>query len=115
MSETVTFLIHAVLIGVAATAALDFWSAALSLLAVAPPDYGLVGRWIAYLARGRFRHYPISATPPFSVEGVIGWVSHYLIGIAYAAVLLGVWGFEWARNPTLGPAVIVGMSTVAAP
>jgi len=115
MSEVVTFLIQAVLIGVGATAVLDLWSAGLSLLGVASPDYGLVGRWIAYLVRGRFRHDPISATPPFPGEGVIGWMSHYLIGIAYAAVLLSVWGMEWARNPTIGPALIVGLATVAAP
>lgn len=115
MSEAVPFLIHAVLIGVGATVVLDLWSAGLSLLGVAPPDYGLVGRWIAHMARGRFRHDRISASPPLPGEGVIGWTSHYLIGIAYAIVLLAIWGLEWARNPTLGPALIVGIATVAAP
>jgi len=115
MSEAVTFLIPAIVIGVGATAVLDLWSAGLNLLGVAPPDYGLVGRWIAYIPHGRFRHEPIGASPPIPGEGVIGWVSHYVIGVAYAAVLLAIWGIEWARNPSVGPALIVGMATVAAP
>ena len=48
-------------------------------------------------------------------ERAIGWTAHYLIGITFAAVLLLIWGIEWARNPTLGPALVVGMTSVAAP
>ena len=37
---------------------------------------------------------------PYSGERLIGWTAHYLIGIAFAAVLLAIWGLEWARQPT---------------
>jgi hypothetical protein len=40
---------------------------------------------------------------------------HYLIGIAFAAALLAIWGLDWARRPTLAPALIVGIVTVLAP
>jgi hypothetical protein len=78
-------------------------------------NFGLVGRWLAYLPRGRFRHDPIAASPPVQGEGLIGWVAHYLIGIAFAAVLLALWGLGWARDPAIGPALIVGIGSVAAP
>ncbi len=48
-------------------------------------------------------------------ERLVGWIAHYLIGIAFAGVLLGVWGIEWIRQPRLVPALLVGIVTVAAP
>ncbi|TIU20800.1 MAG: DUF2938 domain-containing protein, partial [Mesorhizobium sp.] len=32
-----------------------------------------------------------------------------------AALLMGVWGIDWARYPTLLPALLVGMFSVVAP
>lgn len=102
--------------GIGATAVMDIWGYARKpLLGVAPPDYGLVGRWIAHMRNGRFRHESIAASPAVTGERLIGWTAHYLIGIAYAAVLTGIWGMAWYRQPTLGPALIVGIATVAAP
>ena len=110
------YLVSALLIGVGATAVMDIWGVARkSLLGVPAPDYGLVGRWLAYLPRGRFRHDRIAATPPIQGERLIGWTAHYLIGIAFAALLLAIWGLDWVRHPTIGPALIVGIGTVAAP
>ncbi|HUL93449.1 MAG TPA: DUF2938 domain-containing protein [Burkholderiales bacterium] len=106
----------ALLIGAGATAVMDIWMLARKrLLGIPQPDYGMVGRWLAYLARGRFRHDPISASPPVRGERLTGWTAHYLIGVAFAAILLAVWGADWARQPTLGPALIVGIGGVAAP
>jgi hypothetical protein len=48
-------------------------------------------------------------------EATIGWTAHYLTGIAFAAFLLAAWGLAWVRQPTLGPALLVGIATVAAP
>ena len=110
------YLVCTVLTGTGATAVMDIWSIARTrLLGVPPFDYGLVGRWLAYLARGRFRHDRIAASPPVPGERVIGWSAHYLIGIAFAALLLAIWGLDWARQPTIGPALIVGIGSVAAP
>jgi len=106
----------ALLIGAGATAVMDIWMLARKrLLGIPQPDYGMVGRWLAYLARGRFRHDPISASSPVHGERLTGWTAHYLIGVAFAAILLAVWGADWARQPTLGPALIVGIGGVAAP
>jgi len=48
-------------------------------------------------------------------ELAIGWCAHYAIGIAFAFLLLAIWGWEWVRHPTFVPAMIVGIGTVAAP
>lgn len=116
MPEAVNYLVCAVLIGSGATAVMDIWGVARKrLLGIAPLDYGLVGRWLVYLARGRFRHDPIAASPPVHGERLIGWTAHYLIGITFAGMLLAIWGLDWVRYPTIGPALIVGIGSVAAP
>lgn len=110
------YLLCALLTGVGATAVMDLWSMARKrLFGIPPPDYGLVGRWLAHMPRGRFRHDAITASPAVRGERAIGWTAHYLIGIAFAALLLGIWGLAWVHRPTIGPALIVGIGTVAAP
>ena len=110
------YLSCAVLTGAGATAVMDAWTGVRRrLLRIPFPDYGLVGRWLAYLAHGRFRHDPIAASPALRGERLVGWLAHYAIGIAFASVLLAVWGLDWARHPTIGPALIVGVGSVAAP
>lgn len=116
MPDAMKLLASAVLIGTGATALIDLWGVARKrLLGVPSLDYALVARWLAWLPRGRFFHMPIAATPPVRGERLLGWVAHYAIGIAFAAVLLAVWGHGWLLAPTLGPAMLVGIGSVAAP
>jgi len=113
---TTSLLVYAALIGIGATAVMDLVALARKWLAgTPPPDYGLVGRWFAYMPRGQFRHDAIGTSPPLPGERAIGWIAHYLVGIAYASIVLAIWGVEWAQRPTLLPALIVGIGTVAAP
>ena len=112
MNELVVTLV----IGAGATVVMDAWGIArTSLLGIAAPNYGMVGRWIAHMPRGRFIHDSIAAAPPVSGERVIGWAAHYLIGVVFAAVLIWFWGIAWLQYPTLVPPLIVGIATVAAP
>ena len=109
-------LLLTVAIGTGATMVMDAWMLFRSrVLRIPAQSYALVGRWLAGLARGRFRHERIAASPAVRGELAIGWIAHYLIGIAFAGVLLAVWGLDWARGPTLMPALIVGLGSVAAP
>src|ERR1043165_7618202 len=110
------YSVCAVLVGAGATAVMDAWILLRKrLLGIPSQSYGLVGRWLAGLPRGRFRHERIAASPAVRGELLIGWIAHYLIGIAFAGLLLAVWGLDWARQPTLAPALIVGIATVLAP
>jgi hypothetical protein len=95
---------------------MDLWAIARRrLLRIPPPNYGLVGRWLGHMPRGHFRHDSIGVAPPVRGERLIGWTAHYLIGIVFAAIPPGIWGPAWFHHPTLGPALVVGIGTVAAP
>src|SRR5678816_1672417 len=108
--------IYALLLGAGATAVMDAWMLFRTrVLGLPAQSYRLVGRWLAGLARGKFRHVSITASPAVRGELLIGWSAHYLIGVAFAAVLLAIWGLDWARRPTLAPALVVGIATVLAP
>lgn len=109
-------LLRAVLIGVGATIVMDLWALLLKRLFGAPSlDYAMVGRWIGHLPRGRLTHPGIARSAPVAGERAIGWIAHYAIGIGFALLLLAIWGPAWAARPTLPPALIVGIATVAAP
>lgn len=100
-------------IGIGATALLDLWALVLNRVFGIPlANWAMVGRWFAYLPRGRFMHDTIADTPPVANELAIGWIMHYLIGALFAAIVIMIWGLDWARNPTLLPALIVGVVTV---
>lgn len=116
MNAALSFGIAALLIGVGATLFMDIWAALQKrLLGVPPLNYALVGRWIGRLWRGRFAHENIAAAPAIRGEAALGWFAHYAVGVAFAGVLLALWGVEWAHKPTPGPAILVGVATVAAP
>ena len=109
-------LISIIGIGIGATALTDLWGLARRpLLGVPPPDYGLVGRWFAHMMHGRFRHEAIARASAMRGEGLLGWSAHYLIGIVYATLLVLWQGPVWLRQPTLAPALVIGIATAAAP
>ena len=93
MHEALEYLLRALPIGVGATAFVDVVAAVRKrLFGVPASDYALVGRWFAYLTRGRFRHDPIEASPRVRGEHLVGWTAHYAIGVAFAPLLLAIWG-----------------------
>ncbi len=110
-----TVLTHAVLIGIGATAFMDLWLFALARLGVPLSSFALIGRWVGHMPRGRFVHAGITKSAPIPAELALGWVTHYVIGVAYAGVLIGLVGMEWTGQPTLFPALAFGVATVAAP
>ncbi len=116
MNDTLETGLRILLIGIGATAVQDIWSEALKrLLGVMPLNWAMVGRWIGHFPRGRFAHASIAGAAPIPGERTLGWLVHYAIGIAFAALLLGLAGLDWARQPSPLPAVLVGLVTVLAP
>ena len=109
-------LVWTLVVGLGATACVDLWALARRRLFGTPqPNYGFVGRWFAHLVRGRFRHDSIAAASPVPHEALIGWMAHYVLGVAFAGLLVASYGVGWLQRPTLGPALAVGIATVAAP
>ena len=103
------------LIGIGATAVMDGWLALLRRFGVRTSSFALVGRWVGHLARGRFAHADITRARPVAGERVWGWLVHYATGITFAALLVALAGASWTAEPSLLPALAVGVGTVLAP
>ncbi|MBS0387759.1 MAG: DUF2938 domain-containing protein [Proteobacteria bacterium] len=108
-------LIPVVIIGVGATALLDLWIACLKRIGVPTGSFALIGRWVAHFARGRFIHASIAKAEPAANELIIGWCTHYAVGIIFVSVLVALQGSGWVRQPTFVPAFVTGVATVALP
>lgn len=103
-------------IGIGATVVTDLWALVRKILFdIPPPNFGMVGRWIGHMAHGKFRHSSIAKSSPIFGEQIIGWTAHYLIGVAFAVILVGIFGQSWIHEPAIGPALAFGIGTVAAP
>jgi hypothetical protein len=113
--ELARSLLGAVAVGVSATAIMDLWAITQKRLFGVPSlDYRLVGRWIGHFPQGRFRHDGISKATPIAGEAVVGWAAHYMIGIVFAGLLIGLWP-GWLQDPTLLPALTIGVGSIVAP
>jgi len=115
MNSTIELVTRSLLIGAGATVTMDLWAAVLRRFGVPSLNFALLGRWLGHIPEGRWFHAGIAKTEPVRGERILGWLAHYSIGITFAALLLGVFGLSWARSPTLWPALLIGVVTVAAP
>ncbi len=110
------FVVHAVVAGVFATIVLDIWQRVLHRVGGIPPtNWGIVGRWFAHMPRGRFVHEAIADAEPVANEAVIGWVMHYLIGVIYGLVYLGIVVILPGGMPTLLNGFVFGLASVVIP
>jgi hypothetical protein len=78
-------------------------------------SFAFIGRWVGHLFRGKFVHDAIGRSAVIPAELALGWLSHYAIGIAFAALLVGWQNMTWAQQPTPGPALSIGLCTVLVP
>lgn len=106
---------HVALVGIGATALMDLWLLLLLRLGVPTTSFALLGRWVGHFSRGRFAHAAMSKADPIPFELGLGWLTHYVIGIAYAALLVALLGTAWLERPTALPALAFGALSVAAP
>jgi len=103
------------MVGIGATFAMDIWAFILNLFHIKSLNYRWVGRWIGNIANGQFYHKNIINASPVKNELLIGWSSHYLIGISFSFLLLLVYGKNWFDKPILLPAILIGIATIIAP
>lgn len=115
MNETIEFALRTVLIGVGATLAMDLWALLLRQFGIPSLNFAYLGRWIGHLPRKRWIHSSIAKATPIRGELLMGWVAHYAIGMTFAALLLSTCGLEWARSPSMFPALLIGIVTAVAP
>ena len=107
------------IVGILATVTMDVGASIALRLGIAGrglrrtgPD--LIGRWIGYLLRGKFRHTDILQAPPLPGELVLGLAAHYLIGIILTLMYLGLVVVAHAR-PTVVSAILYGTATTVLP
>jgi hypothetical protein len=116
MENEIRLVFSGLIVGIGATALLDFWTIfQKKVFSAPPPNWCAVGRWIGYLPRGQFSHQSIAKTPSIKGECLIGWATHYVIGIAFGAILFLLMGADWARQPSLYPELTFGLLTVLFP
>ena len=104
-----------VLIGCGATLIMDVWLLLLKQLGVQTLNFAFIGRWIGHLFRGRFAHVSIAKAEQIRGELLLGWLTHYAVGVAFAAMLVGICGLAWTTAPSWRPAVLFGVGTVVIP
>lgn len=102
-------------IGTGATMIMDAWLMLLKSRGIATLNFAFIGRWAGHLLRGKLQHIAIAKSAPIGGELALGWTLHYATGIAFAAVLISGVGWQWIEQPTLLPAVLFGMLSVAVP
>ena len=116
MTEGIEIAIGAALVGIGGTVILDLWASLLQrFFGVSAANWAMVGRWVGHMPAGRFVHENIGRAAPVSGELAIGWIVHYAIGILYGLLLVGLWGVEWLRQPTLLPPMILALGLLVAP
>ena len=114
MSGELELAVRATSIGIGATVVIDLWAQLSKRFWGIPlPNWGMVGRWFGHLLGGRFVHEDIAKASLVRGEVAIGWTAHYAIGIVYATLLIAIKGPDWARHPTLLPALILWASNVS--
>ncbi|TFZ53054.1 DUF2938 domain-containing protein [Serratia proteamaculans] len=105
-----------VITGIGATLVMDSWSLCQRLILKIPPlNYALVGRWILWLTRGKFRHHTILSASQIRGETLTGWIFHYLTGIFFAVIPLLLNGEVWLHEPSIFTGVLAGLLTLIAP
>ncbi|QRY77389.1 DUF2938 domain-containing protein [Pseudomonas sp. PDNC002] len=115
MSHSIVTLLHIAAIGLGATLLMDAWSILRKrLLGIPSLDYALVGRWVGHMPLGQFHHVAIGKAAPITGERALGWIVHYLTGVAFALAFVMFDG-QWLCQPTPLPALLFGLVTVLLP
>ena len=116
MANLTLSFISAIIIGLGATLTFDLWTLFLKhAFKITPSGMCLVGRWLLYMPEGTFKHASIVSAPQKSEECTVGWIAHYMTGIAFAIAFVAFMGSNWLQHPTLIPAIVFGVVTVSAP
>lgn len=110
-------LVSIVVAGVLSCAAMDIWQQILQRVWGLPAsNWAVVGRWFVHTLRSRSMYQPqIDTFSPEPKELPLGWLVHYLVGVAYALVF---WIFLVpvpVFTATAGSGLVFGALSVAVP
>ncbi|CAA0103277.1 Uncharacterised protein [BD1-7 clade bacterium] len=116
MTNNTLYIASTIILGLGATLIMDLWALFLRRAFNIPSlNYGFVGRWILHMPSGTFKHTSIFASLPKSGERAAGWIAHYLTGVIFAFTLVILAPDTWLNQPTIMPALLLGLATVGFP
>jgi hypothetical protein len=109
------FLLSGIAVGILATLTMDIGAVVGFRLGVAgrgpsPLGPSLIGRWVGYMAKGRFTHADILSSPPIPGEIALGVATHYLVGIILTFLYLALLSAAGAA-PSVPAALAYGIVT----
>ena len=109
-------IILALTVGLGATLVMDLWLLLREkTLKIPSLNYCFLGRWLLHMPDGIFKHDNIANARPKTGECAVGRVAHYAIGAVLGLALVLIASPNWLQQPTILPALIWGVLTVAAP
>ena len=113
--EPVSILAWGTVLGLGASLVMDGVGILRQGLAGMNGFYGLVGRWIGWLAKGRVRHDNIRRTDPVTGEVAIGWAAHIAMGVVFGVIYVALLGGGVIRAPQLLQGLGFGLVSVLVP
>ncbi|MBC7847768.1 MAG: DUF2938 family protein [Flavobacterium sp.] len=108
-------IVKIILVGIGATVAIDCFTFIVSLVGNTSRGILFLGRWLAYMPKGKFLHHSIVETPSITNELLIGQIAHYSIGITFAFLLVAIYGSKWLTKPKLFPALVIALISLILP
>ncbi|MFX6555921.1 DUF2938 family protein, partial [Acinetobacter baumannii] len=65
--------------------------------------------------QGKLIHQSIAQSPQIQGEYLLGWITHYSVGIIFALSFLLIIGSDWLIHPQFYSALLFGVVTVVIP
>ncbi|SFU52553.1 Protein of unknown function [Nitrosospira multiformis] len=93
-------IIKSARVGIGGTIVLDLYAFLLQrLFGVPATNWQMVGRWLGHMPSGSFVQTNLGQVKPVPGEHALGWIFHYVIGIAYGLLLVAIWGADGCLSP----------------
>lgn len=104
------------IIGIGGTLVLDIYAWAMAKFFNLPAtNWLLVGRWIGHMKSGVFVQPTLASAPKIRGELIIGWLTHYVIGITYGLILMLCVNAQWLQAPSVLATLVVAWVGILAP
>ncbi|AZC03413.1 DUF2938 family protein [Acinetobacter nosocomialis] len=113
--NTSTLFFQALCLGVGATVIMDIWLLILKIFKIPTLNFSFLGRWVGWIFQGKLIHQSIAQSPQIQGEYLLGWITHYSVGIIFALSFLVIVGSDWLIHPQFYSALIFGVVTVLIP
>lgn len=94
--------IKVILIGIGGTFATDCWSLVLKFFGINSRGLLIIGSWLSSKI--------LDLEASLNQSWIIGWTSHYLLGIVLAFLFILIYKKRWFNNPKISSALLLAQS-----